>query len=533
MIHQSETLIVGTGIAGLVFALDMAEMGSVLLLTKAERALTNTGKAQGGIAAAWAADDAWKDHVEDTLTAGAGLCRRAVVEHVASRAREAVEGLIGQGCGFDRSDDGYDLHHEGGHSARRILHSKDSTGKEIMRALLAAADAHPNIEIREHQMVVDLITEGSLARRTGHLSPTPDKVLGLYALNTRTEVVEAYCAKVVALCTGGAGKVYLYTSNPDIASGDGVAIAWRAGARIANMEFVQFHPTCLFHPEARNFLISEALRGEGGILRNGRGEAFMARYDERRELAPRDIVARAIDAEIKRSGDDCAWLDMRHMDRAAIEHHFPTIDARCRSLGIDMAQAPIPVVPAAHYFCGGVMVDLNGETDIENLFAIGEVSCTGLHGANRLASNSLLEAAVFAKAAAKEAGSRLASIALPIEVPSWDSTTASEPDEQVVINQIWDEVRRFMWNYVGIVRTNRRLLRARKRIDLVQEEIQAYYWDFKLTGDLVELRNLATVAELVVECALRRRESRGLHFNTDYPEADDHTTLETVLQRRW
>ena len=533
MTERADTLVVGSGIAGLLFALRMAERGSVILLTKADRAFTNTGKAQGGIAASWAADDSVEAHIEDTLTAGADLCHRDVVELVAQRAPAAVRDLIRRGCEFDQSAGDYDLHREGGHSARRILHSKDSTGAEIMRALLAEAEAHPSIDIREHRMVVDLITEGSLARRDGRLAPTPDRVLGLYALDTHTEAVESFGGNIVALCTGGAGKVYLYTSNPDIASGDGVAIAWRAGARVANMEFVQFDPTCLYHPDARNFLVSEALRGEGGILRNGRGEAFMSRYDDRLELAPRDIVARAIDAEIKRGGEDCAWLDMRHMDRAAIEHHFPSIDARCRSLGIDMAKDPIPVVPAAHYFCGGVVTDKSGETDIKNLFALGEVACTGLHGANRLASNSLVEGAVFADVAASVAAERVDTGTSSTALPPWDSGTAGEPDEQVVINQIWDEVRRFMWNYVGIVRTNRRLLRARKRIDLVQEEIQTYYWDFKLTGDLVELRNLATVAELVVECALRRHESRGLHFNSDYPEKDIRFLRDTVLERRW
>jgi len=533
MSERIDTLVVGSGIAGLLFALKMAKTGSVLVLTKASRGVTNTGKAQGGIAAAWREEDSWEDHVEDTLTAGADLCRRDVVEFVAQKGARAVQELIDRGCEFDQGDDGYDLHREGGHSARRILHSKDWTGAEIMRALLVAVDAEPNIEIRENQMVVDLITEGTLARRRGDLPPSPDRVLGLYALDLVTDTVEVFEAKVVGLCTGGAGKVYLYTSNPDIASGDGVAIAWRAGARIANMEFVQFHPTCLYHPEARNFLISEALRGEGGILRNGSGTAFMARYDERCELAPRDIVARAIDTEIKRRGEDCVWLDMRHMDRSAIENHFPSIDARCRELGIDMADQPIPVVPAAHYFCGGVVTDLNGETDIQNLFAIGEVACTGLHGANRLASNSLLEGAVFADSAAKEAERRLGDLVFSDGLPLWDTGTASEPDEQVVINQIWDEVRRFMWNYVGIVRTNRRLQRARKRIDMVQEEIDHYYWDFKLTGDLVELRNLATVAELVVECALRRHESRGLHHNADYADIDPRFRRDTVLKRRW
>ena len=533
MAEYTETIVVGTGIAGLLFALEMAEVGPVLVLTKVEMQTSNTWLAQGGIAAAWLAEDSWQSHAEDTLVAGAGLCRRRVVEFVARHARSAVEDLIAKGCVFDKGGDEYDLHREGGHSARRILHSKDCTGAEIMRALLDEVTHHPNIEIREHQMVVDLITEGTISRQNNQLSPLPDRVLGLYALDTQTGRVDAHAAKVTALCTGGAGKVYLYTSNPDVASGDGVAIGWRAGARVANMEFVQFHPTCLFHPDARNFLISEALRGEGGVIRNGDGEAFMARYDERRELAPRDIVARAIDAELKRRGEDCAWLDMTHMSRSEVEHHFPSIDARCRSLGIDMVKQPIPVVPAAHYQCGGVVTDLKGETDIQNLFAIGEVAFTGLHGANRLASNSLLEAAVFAREAAVAAKARLPDIEAVLDLPAWDEGTASEPDEQVVIKQIWDEVRHFMWNYVGIVRTNRRLQRARKRIDLVQEEIDTYYWDFKLTGDLVELRNLTTVAELVVECALRRRESRGLHHNTDYKTSNKRYLTDTILQRRW
>jgi L-aspartate oxidase len=530
---QADTLVVGSGIAGLVLALELADSGKVIVLTKRAAEITNTGLAQGGIAAAWQGQDSWQAHVQDTLVAGAGLCRREVVERVARAAKGRVEALIALGCRFDQQDGEYDLHREGGHSGRRILHAKDRTGAEIMRALLQAVSAHPAIEVREHRMVVDLITEGWVARSRGELPPAPDRVIGLYALNTNTGEVETYAGRAVALCTGGAGKVYLYTSNPDVASGDGVAIAYRAGARVANMEFVQFHPTCLYHPEARNFLISEALRGEGGILRNGAGEAFMSRYDSRRELAPRDIVARAIDAELKRRGEDCAYLDMRHMERGALQSHFPTIYGKCEELGIDIATTPIPVVPAAHYMCGGVVTDMSGQTDLANLFAVGEVACTGLHGANRLASNSLLEGAVFAHAAAAQIREQQLQASECAELPSWDSGTASEPDEQVVITQIWDEVRRFMWNYVGIVRTNRRLLRARKRIDLVQEEIRTHYWDFALTGDLVELRNLATVAELVVEGALRRRESRGLHFNSDYPETDPRFLHDTVLQRRW
>jgi L-aspartate oxidase len=453
----------------------------------------------------------------------------------AATARERVEDLIAWGVQFDRRDgaaDDYDLHREGGHSARRILHAKDLTGAEIMRALVERVRAHPAISLRAERMGIDLITEGWLARRQGELPPHPERVLGAYVLDTTSGAVEAWSARVVALCTGGAGKVYLYTSNPDEASGDGIAMAYRAGARVANMEFVQFHPTCLYHPDARNFLISEALRGEGGrlVLRNG--ERFMRRYDERLELAPRDIVARAIDAELKRTGADCVYLDMRHLGRPAIEDKFPNIHARCLELGIDMGAQPIPVVPAAHYFCGGVHVDLAGESSVQNLFAIGETACTGLHGANRLASNSLLEAISYAHCAAEAICARLAEVPPPPPLPSWDPGRSTEPDELVVIAHTWDEIRRFMWNYVGIVRTSRRLRRAAQRIQFVQEEIRNYYWDHTLSGDLVELRNLATVAELVIECALRRRESRGLHFTLDYPDTDPRFLRDTVVQLR-
>jgi L-aspartate oxidase len=383
-------------------------------------------------------------------------------------------------------------------------------------------------------IAVDLVTENSLARRRGRSPVAPDRVLGAYLLDVKAGTVRAEKARIVVLCTGGAGKVYLYTSNPDIASGDGIAMAWRAGARIANMEFVQFHPTILFHPHAKSFLISEALRGEGGILRLRNGEAFMARYDARAELAPRDIVARAIDAELKRRGDDSVFLDMTHLDRATLMARFPNIYQRCHELGIDMATEPIPVVPAAHYFCGGVETDLRAESSVHNLFAIGECASTGLHGANRLASNSLLEAVVFADHAARLAVERLHDEpAEDLDIAEWDPGRAVDSDEQVVITQTWDEIRRFMWNYVGVVRTTRRLLRARARVALVKEEIHDYYWDFRLTAPLVELRNLVTVAELVVESALRRRESRGLHHSLDYPNPDPRGVRDTVLQRRW
>jgi L-aspartate oxidase len=528
----TDVLVVGGGVAGLMFALKAAKLGSVTLLCKTTRDESNTVHAQGGIAAVWDKDDAVSEHVEDTLVAGAGLCRREVVERVAGEAAERVRELIALGVQFSRHGDDYDLHREGGHSRRRILHADDLTGAEMVRALLVAVAAEPHIRVLEHHIAVDLVTENSLARKQGKAPSDPDRVLGAYVMDVATGVVSAHPARVVALCTGGAGKVYLYTSNPEIASGDGVAMAYRAGARVANMEFVQFHPTCLFHPDARNFLISEALRGEGGKLVLRSGERFMPRYDPREELAPRDIVARAIDDVLKRTGEDCAFLDMTHLDRATLQGKFPNIYRRCGELGIDIATRPIPVVPAAHYFVGGVQTGQEGESSVANLFAIGECACTGLHGANRLASNSLLEGLVFAEHAARATAARLADVPVPQPLPPWDPGRAVDSDEQVVITQTWDEVRRFMWNYVGIVRTTRRLLRARKRVELVQEEIHDYYWDFRLTAPLVELRNLATVADLVIESALRRKESRGLHHTLDYPEPDARWIRDTVLRRR-
>jgi L-aspartate oxidase len=532
---SADFLVLGAGVAGLMFALEAARHGRVLLVAKTVAEESNTRYAQGGIAAVWSAEDRLEEHVEDTLVAGAGLCRREAVEQTVREAPERVRALIDLGVRFSRREADpteYDLHREGGHSKRRILHADDLTGAEIVRALLLAAREEPNIEILEHHLAVDLVTHNTLARRAGAVPEDPDRVLGAYLLDAQTGEVRAVAARVVALCTGGAGKVYLYTTNPDIASGDGIAMAWRAGARVANMEFVQFHPTCLFHPHAKSFLISEALRGEGGKLVLTTGERFMPRYDERAELAPRDIVARAIDAELKRRGDDCVYLDMTHLERSALQHKFPNIYARCGELGIDIATQPIPVVPAAHYFCGGVQTDLAAESSIRNLFAIGETACTGLHGANRLASNSLLEALVFARHAVATAIDRLPDSPLRTDIPPWDPGRAVDSDEQVVITQTWDEIRRFMWNYVGIVRTTRRLMRARSRVEAVQEEIYDYYWDFKLTAPLVELRNLATVADLVISSALRRRESRGLHFTLDYPEADPRWIRDTVLRRR-
>lgn len=533
---STDVLIIGSGIAGLRLALSLAPTHHVTIITKRNLLNSNTRWAQGGIAAAWEDSDSWKAHVQDTLVAGAGMCRREVVDFVAKQAKTRVQELIAMGVAFDKSEhdpNQYSLHKEGGHSARRILHSKDLTGAELMRALTEQVQNTENIHILENWLAVDIITTAWLSRRKSSLPSYPNRALGAYALHSESGEIRAFPAKTVVLCTGGAGKVYLYTSNPDIASGDGIAMGWRAGAAVANMEFVQFHPTCLYHPKARNFLISEALRGDGGILRLKSGTRFMTQYDERAELAPRDIVARSIDAELKKRGDPCVYLDMGHLSKEELIYRFPNIYSGCFELGIDISKDWIPVVPAAHYFCGGVLTDQNGESTVRNLFAIGETACTGLHGANRLASNSLLEAAVFAVSASHAIRARLPDIPAPYDLPEWDEHHASDPDEQVVIEQVWDEIRRFMWNYVGIVRTNRRLLRAQKRLALVQEEIQNYYWDFRLTGDLVELRNLALVAELVVRSALRRRESRGLHYTTDHPETDPRFVHDTILERRY
>ena len=524
---QVDFLVLGGGIAGLTFALEAAGHGSVLVLTKRHRSEGSTQYAQGGIASVLGPDDDFDLHIQDTLVAGAGLCKREAVEVTVQEGPDRIRWLQSLGVDFDKEGGPDRLHltREGGHSRRRIAHAKDTTGREIERALLEACNAR-GIRIVEDQVAVDLVTSSKVGL-TG-----PNRALGAYVLDRASGVIAAIPARAVVLATGGAGKVYLYTSNPDVATGDGIAMAYRAGASVANMEFFQFHPTCLYHPQAKSFLISEALRGEGGILRNAAGEAFMARYDPRKELAPRDVVARSIDAEVKRRGDDCAFLDMTHLPKAFLLEHFPNIYATCKEFGIDMAAQPIPVVPAVHYTCGGVLTDLMGRTTIPRLYAIGETSCTGLHGANRLASNSLLEGVVFGRRAALDAiGALSESSGPPPVIPAWNPGDALDPEEGVVVTHNWDELRRTMWNFVGIVRTLKRLERARTRIKVLREEIRDYYWKYKLTPDLVELRNLADVAMLVVECARQRKESRGLHYLLDFPKTDEKWVRDSVLTR--
>jgi L-aspartate oxidase len=518
MLIESDFLVIGSGLAGLSFALRAAEHGRVAIVTKRDIAESATKYAQGGIAAVVSKEDTINAHVQDTLVAGAGICNEKVVRMVVREGPRTIRNLIGWGVNFSSSGDNYELTREGGHSARRILHFNDSTGNEIERALVDSVLRHGNIEVFEQHIAVDLITKAKLAPG----SPEHNRCLGAYVLASNSGEVKTFAAPVTLLASGGAGKVYLYTSNPDVATGDGIAMAHRAGATVANMEFMQFHPTTLFHPLAKSFLISEAVRGEGAVLRRRDGSTFMDRYHPLKELAPRDIVARAIDNEIKTSGDDCVFLDMTHHPADYIRNRFPTIHQSCLKFGLDMTTDWLPVVPAAHYLCGGVLVNEHGETDISGLYAIGETACTGMHGANRLASNSLLEAAVYAGRAFRHARDAVSGQALTsCEIPEWDPGTATNSDEMVVVSQNWDEIRTTMWNYVGIVRSDRRLQRAMRRIQLINTEIDEYYWNFLVTADLIELRNIATVAGLIVSCAQMRKESRGLHFNLDYPEKDD------------
>ena len=524
-------VVVGSGIAGLTFALKAADKGSVAIVTKKSRADSNTAWAQGGIACVTSSEDSVALHVHDTLIAGDGLCNEEVVRSIVSEGPERIAELIALGMNFDErtTPEGGrepDLGREGGHSKRRILHSKDTTGFEIEKTLLAAVAAHPNITVMENHMAVDLITTGKLGYAM------QDSCVGLYVFNDSTGEVETLRTDVTILATGGCGRVYLYTTNPDIATGDGVAMAWRAGATISDMEFMQFHPTCLYHPKAKSFLITEAVRGEGGILTDEKGVRFMEKYDERLELAPRDIVARAIDAEMKRTGKACVYLDISHKPAEFVRERFPTIYETCLGLGIDITSQPIPVVPAAHYQCGGVKTDMNGETTLRGLYAVGESASTGLHGANRLASNSLLEALVMAHRAEAKASRNHHRQGIEVVLPEWRPGKVQNVDELVVIYHNWDEIRRLMWDYVGIVRTDKRLQRAATRLRNLQNEIQEFYWNFKITADLLELRNLSTVASLIVDCAISRKESRGLHYTLDYPEHDDAKFLRDTLLRR-
>ncbi len=508
---STDILVIGGGAAGLSVALHLAPHARVTVLCKGTADTGSSHWAQGGVAAVMDPEDSIEAHVEDTYNAGSGLCDREIVEFTVARAAAAIGRLRAQGVDFDCVDNEYHLTREGGHRFRRVLHVADATGKAIVSKLTARVLDSPGIELFDDRVAIDLINLSRLGRYA-------NRCAGAYVLNRTTGRVEVFQARFVILATGGASKVYLYTSNPDSSTGDGIAMAWRAGCRIANMEFNQFHPTCLYHPHAKSFLISEAVRGEGGILRLPDGERFMDRFDARAELAPRDIVARAIDHEMKRLGTDCVQLDISHRPRRFVREHFPTISARCREFGIDITREPIPVVPAAHYTCGGVLVDRHGQTDVPGLYAIGEVSCTGLHGANRLASNSLLECLVFASVAAKRIQSQLDERHTAVQPPHWDESQVTNSDEDVIIAHNWDELRRFMWDYVGIVRTNKRLTRARHRVELLKQEVNEFYSHYRVSNDLIELRNLIDVAELIIHSALQRRESRGLHFNLDYPE---------------
>ncbi|WP_082087113.1 L-aspartate oxidase [Teredinibacter purpureus] len=508
-----DVLIIGSGAAGLALALNLPSSLRIAVLSKSKLNEGSTWYAQGGIAAVLDDSDSIESHVNDTLNAGAGLCHKDAVEFTISHSKSAIQWLIDLGVNFTRQAQSGDFHltREGGHSQRRIIHSADATGKALHTTLLEKVHKADNIALHEHYVALDLVKQ---------VDPNSKKLrcAGAYVYNRSTESVEAFTAKTVVLATGGASKVYLYSSNPDGASGDGIAMAWRAGCRVANMEFNQFHPTCLYHPKAKSFLITEAVRGEGGKLLLPNGERFMDSFHELGELAPRDVVARAIDHEMKRLGSDCVYLDISHKSEIFIESHFPNVRQQCLEYGIDITKEPIPVVPAAHYTCGGVMVNEHGQTDLHNLYAIGETSFTGLHGANRMASNSLLECIVFAQSAAKAIKASLHEISPLRDIPPWDASRVTNSDEDVVISHNWDELRRFMWDYVGIVRTQKRLERANHRIKLLQKEINDYYSNYKVGNDLIELRNLAVVAELIIGSAMQRKESRGLHYSLDYPD---------------
>jgi L-aspartate oxidase len=505
-----DVIIIGSGLAGMSLALHLAADRRVALVTKRELLDGASSWAQGGIAGVLGDDDSVADHVEDTLVAGAGLCSRDATEFVVSHSKAAIDWLINAGVPFSRDEDDparFHLTREGGHSRRRIIHADDATGAAVQQTLVEGIRSHPHIEVMEQHIAVDLITGRKLGLND-------NRCYGCYVLDKQSGQIDTLGALNTVLAAGGTGKVYLYTTNPDTATGDGVAMGWRAGCRVANMEFIQFHPTCLFHPQAKSFLITEAVRGEGGLLKLPDGRRFMPAHDERAELAPRDIVARCIDFEMKKRGLECVYLDISHKPADFLKAHFPNIYARCMEYGIDITTQPIPVVPAAHYSCGGIMTDLRGRTDVEGLYAAGEVAFTGLHGANRLASNSLLECLVFARSAAQDILSRPRDVIPPL--PQWDSSRVTDPDEEIVISHNWDELRRFMWDYVGIVRTNKRLARAQHRIKLLFDEINEYYTNFRVGNDLIELRNLVMTADLIVRCAQMRHESRGLHYSLDH-----------------
>ena len=535
--NETDLLIIGSGAAGLTLALRSADFARVTVLSKGDLHEGSTFYAQGGIAAVLDSGDSVESHVEDTLAAGVGLCHRDVVEHMVSQGAEAVAWLVQQGVPFttrsaggqpgapappdNRDLSSLHLTQEGGHSHRRIIHATDATGKAVFEALQQRAQAHPNIELLKSCTAVDIVTQTDE-------NGSERVCVGVYVLNQKTATVETIKAKFVALATGGASKAYLYTTNPDGASGDGIAMAWRAGCRVANMEFNQFHPTCLFHPHAKSFLITEALRGEGARLELPDGTRFMARFDKREELAPRDIVARAIDHEMKSLGCDCVYLNITHKPADFVREHFPTIHARCLEFGIDITRDRIPVVPAAHYTCGGVLIDVRGRTDISNLYAVGESSFSGLHGANRMASNSLLECFVVAFGAAESIRENIGHTELTGDIAPWDESRVTDSDDEVLVSHNWDEIRRFMWDFVGIVRNDKRLNRAHRRIRLLREEVRDYYIKHKVTNDNLELRNLALVSELIITCAIRRKESRGLHFTLDYPETGE-VTRDTIL----